>query len=210
MVVFDEAHKLRNVYKDLDSDLDDFFDKETVEKTKKRSTAKKLFDRFEFTKKLLLTATPLQNSLLELFGLMNFVDPYSFADIESFKEQYNPQTVTERDLVDLRKRIQPFFHRTLRKQVASDIKYTQRKPLTQEYEWSLEEQKFYDQMSEFLRTSSLFQNKNGQVNYLMVLIYRKLLASSVPAILGTLRGLEKRIEREKQEVLTKNKKTQEV
>lgn len=210
VVVFDEAHKLRNVYKDLDSDLDDFFDKETVEKTKKRSTAKKLFDRFEFTKKLLLTATPLQNSLLELFGLMNFVDPYSFADIESFKEQYNPQTVTERDLVDLRKRIQPFFHRTLRKQVASDIKYTQRKPLTQEYEWSLEEQKFYDQMSEFLRTSSLFQNKNGQVNYLMVLIYRKLLASSVPAILGTLRGLEKRIEREKQEVLTKNKKTQEV
>ena len=78
MVVFDEAHKLRNIYRDLESDLDEFFDKNDAEKIKKRSTAKKLYDRFEHTKKLLLTATPLQNSLMELFGLMNFVDPYSF------------------------------------------------------------------------------------------------------------------------------------
>lgn len=199
LVVFDEAHKLRNIYKDLESDLDDFIekDKDTV---KKKSTAKKLFDRFEYTKKLLLTATPLQNSLLELFGLMNFIDPYSFADLESFKEQYNPQIVTPNDLAILRKRIQPYFHRTLRKQVAADINYTKRRPLTQEYQRSTEEQLFYEQVSEFLRTSSLFQNKNGQVNYLVILLYRKLLASSIPAVLWTLKWLAKRVEAEMREI----------
>lgn len=208
LVVFDEAHKLRNIYKYLESDLDDFIWKDSDSSVKKRSTAKKLFDRFESTKKLLLTATPLQNSLLELFGLMNFVDPYSFADLESFKEQYNPQIVTQNDLNILRNRIQPYFHRTLRKQVASDIKYTQRKPLTQEYRWSFEEESFYEHVSEFLRTSTLFQNKNGQVNYLIILIYRKLLASSVPAVLGTLKWLAKRVEKELEEIKNKTRKPQ--
>lgn len=206
LVVFDEAHKLRNIYKDLDSDLEDFIGKDKEEAQRKRSTAKKLFDRFENTKKLLLTATPLQNSLLELFWLMNFVDPYSFADLDSFKEQYNPQIVTQSDLNILRNRIQPYFHRTLRKQVAWDIKYTQRKPLTQEYQWSFEEETFYEQVSEFLRTSKIFQNKNGQVNYLVILIYRKLLASSVPAVLGTLKWLCKRIEKEIEEIKKKTRK----
>lgn len=207
VVVFDEAHKLRNIYKDLDSDLDSFLEKEKdVSVIKKRSTAKKLFDRFEFTKKLLLTATPLQNSLLELFGLMNFVDPYSFADLESFKEQYNPQVVTQQDLAVLRNRIQPYFHRTLRKQVAADIKYTQRKSLTQDYQRSTEEEAFYEQVSEFLRTSTLFQNKNWQANYLVILLYRKLLASSVPAVLGTLKWLAKRVALEIEEIKNNNRK----
>lgn len=207
LVVFDEAHKLRNIYRDLESDLDEFFDKPELDKPKRRSTAKKLYDRFEHTKKLLLTATPLQNSLMELFGLMNFVDPYSFWDIDSFKEQYNPQTITDKDIALLKKRIEPYFHRTLRKQVASDIKYTARKPLTQEFIWSEQEALFYEAMSEFLRTNSLFQNKNWQVNYLIVLVYWKLLASSIPAILWTLHGLSKRISKEIEEIKSSHKRS---
>lgn len=209
LIVFDEAHKLRNVYRDLDSDLDEFIgkieDKEEVEK--KRTTSKKLFDRFEENKKLLLTATPLQNSLLELFWLLNFLDPYSFADLWSFKDQYNPKAMWQKEFADLRSRIQPYFHRTLRKQIASDIKYTARKSITQEYERSEEEATFYDKVTEFLRTSSLFQNKAWQTNYLVVLIYWKLLASSVPAVLWTLKWLKKRILKEIDEI--KNRKRSE-
>jgi len=79
--VFDEAHKLRNVYRDLSSDLDDFLDLDDAydaDGNRKESMAKRLYDRFFDTKKILLTATPLQNSLLELFGMMSFVDPYAF------------------------------------------------------------------------------------------------------------------------------------
>ena len=38
--------------------------------------------------KLLLTATPLQNSLLELFGLVSFIDDHAFGDLKSFREQF--------------------------------------------------------------------------------------------------------------------------
>jgi SNF2 family DNA or RNA helicase len=36
----------------------------------------------------LLTATPLQNSLLELYGLVSIIDEYAFGDLKSFKTQY--------------------------------------------------------------------------------------------------------------------------
>ena len=38
--------------------------------------------------KILLTATPLQNSLLELYGLVSIIDNYTFGDLPSFKAQY--------------------------------------------------------------------------------------------------------------------------
>ena len=45
--------------------------------------------------KLLLTATPLQNSLLELFGLVSFIDEHAFGDLKSFREQFlTPTTPT--------------------------------------------------------------------------------------------------------------------
>lgn len=39
--------------------------------------------------KLLLTATPLQNSLLELYGLVGFIDDYIFSNLDSFKAQFS-------------------------------------------------------------------------------------------------------------------------
>lgn len=208
VVVFDEAHKLRNVYRDLSSDLDDFLNPDEAfdeDGNRKESWAKKLYDRFYDTKKILLTATPLQNTLLELFGMMSFVDPYTFGDLESFKEQYISQSVDENVLAELRERIQPLFHRTLRRQVADQIKYTKRIAHTIEYQWSDEEKEFYEEMSEFLRTSSLFQSKNGRVNYLIVLVYWKLLASSIPAILWTMRKLLWRLKKEKRELEKKQR-----
>jgi adenine-specific DNA-methyltransferase len=38
--------------------------------------------------KLLLTATPLQNSLLELYGLISLIDEHTYGDLKSFREQY--------------------------------------------------------------------------------------------------------------------------
>jgi len=39
--------------------------------------------------KLLFTATPLQNSLLELYGLVSVIDDYAFGDLKSFKNQFS-------------------------------------------------------------------------------------------------------------------------
>jgi adenine-specific DNA-methyltransferase len=70
LVVIDEAHRLRNVYKPSN----------VIANTLKLALAGK--------DKLLLTATPLQNSLLELFGLVSFIDEHTFGDLGSFREQF--------------------------------------------------------------------------------------------------------------------------
>src|ERR1017187_10302098 len=70
LVVMDEAHRLRNVYKPSN----------VIANTLKLALATK--------HKLLLTATPLQNSLLELFGLVSFIDEHTFGDLKSFREQF--------------------------------------------------------------------------------------------------------------------------
>lgn len=59
-VVIDEAHNLRNVYKNP------------------TGTAAAIQRIFQNTKKMLLTATPLQNTLMELYGLVSFIDTYTF------------------------------------------------------------------------------------------------------------------------------------
>ena len=70
LVVIDEAHRLRNVYKPSNK------------------IAKAIKEAVAHAPKILLTATPLQNSLLELFGLVSIIDEYAFGDLKSFKSQY--------------------------------------------------------------------------------------------------------------------------
>ncbi|MEZ4728191.1 MAG: SNF2-related protein [Caldilineaceae bacterium] len=114
LVVIDEAHRLRNVYK------------------KSNKIANELRDTLQGVHKLLLTATPLQNSLLELYGLVSFVDEHTFGDLKSFREQFsdlrNPRTFET-----LKARLRPICQRTLRSQVLPYIRYTKRLPLLQKF-----------------------------------------------------------------------------
>ena len=70
LVVIDEAHRLRTVYKP----------------TNKIANAIKA--AIDGVPKVLLTATPLQNSLLELYGLVSVVDEHTFGDLDSFRDRY--------------------------------------------------------------------------------------------------------------------------
>src|SRR5262249_11670144 len=71
--------------------------------------------------KLLLTATPLQNELMELFGLMSFLDEQILGPEHAFKSHYavDPEVggLPEARLTDIRERLSPAVHRTLRRQV---------------------------------------------------------------------------------------------
>jgi adenine-specific DNA-methyltransferase len=112
LVVIDEAHRLRNVYKPAN----------VIANTLKIA----LKDRH----KLLLTATPLQNSLLELFGLVSFIDEHAFGDLKSFREQF-ANVSQEQVFKTLKARLKPICHRTLRRQVTSYIPFTKRLPLVE-------------------------------------------------------------------------------
>ena len=114
LVVIDEAHRLRNVYKS----------------TNKIATAIKAGGRT--IPKVLLTATPLQNSLLELYGLVSIIDDYAFGDLKSFRARF-ARLGNDADFAELKERLRPLCKRTLRKQVLEYVKYTNRHALVQEF-----------------------------------------------------------------------------
>lgn len=174
LVIIDEAHRLRNVYKPSNQ----------IGNTLKNALAP--------YKKVLLTATPLQNSILELYGLVSIIDEYTFGDLKSFKSQFS-RLVEEEAYDELKRRIAPICHRTLRRQVVEYISYTNRIPICEEFFPTQEEEELYDLVSEYLRRPKLYALPNSQ-RQLMTLILRKLLASSSYAIYGTLDSLVKRLE----------------
>jgi adenine-specific DNA-methyltransferase len=133
-----------------------------------------------------LTATPLQNSLLELYGLVSFLDEHMFGDVQVFRERYMRGTLAQRELSELRHRLKPICQRTLRRQVTEYVKFTNRIPITQDFTPSAEEQDLYEQVSLYLQRGKLHALPAGQ-RQLVTLILRKLLASSTFAIAGTWR-----------------------
>jgi superfamily II DNA or RNA helicase len=174
LVVIDEAHRLRNVYKPAN---------------KIANAIKQALAPYP---KVLLTATPLQNSLLELYGLVSIIDEYAFGDFESYKSRFS-RVGDDETFEDLRERLKPICKRTLRKQVLEYIKYTNRHALVQEFVPSDDEQLLYDLVSGYLQKENLYALPASQ-RALVTLILRKLLASSTYAISGTLDSLAKRLE----------------
>jgi hypothetical protein len=173
LVVIDEAHKLRNAYRPSNQ------------------MGQRLRWALEDRRKLLLTATPLQNSLLELFGLSTIIDDHLFGDVSSFRSQYMRQ---DSDLAELRARLADFTKRTLRNQVAEYIQYTERRPITRPFHPTDDEHKLYETVSEFLLRDDTFSIPVQQRS-LTTLILRKLLASSSHAIAGTLETMKERLEK---------------
>lgn len=176
LVVIDEAHRLRNVYRP------------------DNRIGRALKGALANVPKVLLTATPLQNSLMELYGLVSLIDDYTFGDVKSFRAQYARLT-GDGQFEELKHRLQPVCHRTLRRQVLEYIRYTNRIPITQEFVPSEAEQSLYDMVSEYLRRPSLQALPSSQ-RTLMTLIMRKLLASSTFAIAGALDSLARKLERQ--------------
>ena len=70
VVVIDEAHKLRNAHR------------------ASNRTGQALRRALQGRRKLLLTATPLQNSLMDLYGLSTLIDEHLFGGEAAFRKQF--------------------------------------------------------------------------------------------------------------------------
>ena len=177
LVVLDEAHRLRNVYKTSN----------VIAKTLKEALA-------HVHSKVLLTATPLQNSLLELYGLVSMIDDRVFGDIDSFRSQFTAQP-REQAFAALRTRLAPVCKRTLRRQVQQYVPYTARKAIVEEFMPSTEERELSNLVADYLRRPNLKALPEGQ-RQLISLVLWKLLASSTHAIAGALETMAKRLQGE--------------
>ncbi len=171
LAVFDEAHKLRNVYKGGSKQ------------------AQTLLNAFAGSQKLLLSATPLQNSLMEFYGLSLFLDEHLFGSKKEFQKCF----INRGDTDELRTRLSPYVKRTLRKDVLEYIRYTRRHTITQNYRLNDDEYALYMAVSDFLAKGKSYALPKRQ-RHLTGLVLRKLLASSTPALSGTLGVIRQRLD----------------
>ena len=178
MVVYDEAHKLRNVYRKNGA--------------KRAKVLKKVLSK---PFKLLLTATPLQNSLMELYGLVTMIDDHHFGSEFAFRTMYTGQDRSIASMHTLRKRLQSISKRTLRAQVqeAGHINYTNRIARTFDFEAGNEEVKLYEGVSSYLQRQNTIAF-GQRSNPLLILVARKTLGSSTAAIVQFLDKVISRLE----------------
>lgn len=171
LVVIDEAHRLRNVWKPGNV------------------VATTLKDALAGRPKILLTATPMQNSLLELFGLVSLIDDHVFGNLGSFRERFmGPRAA----LSELQTRLNSVCHRTLRRQVKAYVSYTRRHALVEQFSLGVEERQLYDAVASYLSRDELHALP-AQQRALTTMVLRKLLASSSFAIAGALETMSKRL-----------------
>lgn len=178
LAVIDEAHKLRNAHRES------------------HQTGQAIKRALSGTyRKLLLTATPLQNSLLELYGLSTVIDEQLFGDAVSFRSMYMRGG---NDIEGLRERLKEFSKRTLRRQVLEYVQYTQRKPITIPFTPGPDEQRLYDLVSAYLQREESYGVPHRQ-RHLVSLVIRKLLASSTSAVINTLETMLARLRKLEQD-----------
>jgi len=173
LAVIDEAHKLRNSYREG------------------HHTGQAIKRALAGVRKVLLTATPLQNSLLELYGLSTIIDDHLFGDRVSFRSRFMRGDAA---IPALRARLKDFSKRTLRRDVLEYVQYTERKPLTFPFTPGDDEQLIYDLVSGYLLRDDSYGIPTRQ-RHLVGLILRKLLASSTVAVVATLEAILARLRR---------------
>jgi chromodomain-helicase-DNA-binding protein 7 len=106
VTVVDEAHRLRNVKGKL---------LECMKFISQRGTL-----QHGFQSRVLMTGTPLQNNMQELWTLLNFIEPFKFPSMEQFMHSYG--NMSNRDQVEaLQNAIAPFMLRRVKEDVAKDI-----------------------------------------------------------------------------------------
>jgi hypothetical protein len=175
VAIIDEAHRLRNAYR------------------REHRTGQALRKGLRKCPKLLLTATPLQNDLMELLGLAAFIDDALLGNEETFRLQYATGELDEDKAADLKARLAPVVVRTLRRQVKEYVKFTARRSIVEDFAPTAEEQALYDRVSEYLRREDAHAIPQAR-RALFVLVYRKILASSSFALAATLDRLADSLE----------------
>lgn len=169
-LIIDEAHNLRN-----------------LNSTKR---AKRLYALSGGIPKILLTATPLQNSLMDLYGLISFIDPRIFGSEQVFRQRY----MKDEDYDGLKRELTPVLCRTLRKDVADYMHFVKRICRTVDFKLSPDEIELYERVNLFLKGDALYSIPTSNRG-LIILVIRKLMASSSFALVETFEVLKKRLEK---------------
>ena len=154
---------------------------------------------------LLLTATPMQNSLEELWGLLHYVEPTGtlVGSLPTFKALFcagqDGRRLVPEQAPELRRRLAEVVQRTLRHQAQEflDQPFVGRRAKLYEYSMSPEEKQLYDDVTNYLLSPSLnaFQGRSRQ---LLLIGFHRIMASSTAALANSLERVADRLRRMRQ------------
>lgn len=173
ILIVDEAHKLKN------------------RKTKNWQFINELQKKYC----LLLTATPVQNELEELYNLVTLLKPGQLGKEAQFHKDYVASKRKAKNEEQLREEIQRVLIRNRRRD--SNLQLTKRIVKTIPIELTSEERALYEGVTSFVRQS--YQSGAGELkNMLSLLVLQKEVCSSRDAVFHTLFKVVKRAEEGKE------------
>ena len=148
---------------------------------------------------LLLTATPMQNSLDELWALVGYIDRTGtlLGDKPTFDELFNGEAgVGAEQAGELQRRLKQVVQRTLRRQAMPYLErpFVGRQARLFPYRMSPAERALYDDVTEYLLEPELFAFR-GSARKLLLIGFHRRMASSNAALAASLTGVAARLRR---------------
>ena len=168
IVCFDEAQRLRN-------------DNETNRRLK--ATVKDCY-------KILLTPAPIMNDIMDLYHLIDFIDPDEFPDPDEYYNRYFRQ---EDNYPELAERASKYVFRTLRSQVGGYVNIPKRLVASIKIAPTKAELELHDKIVAY--ANKPFKKAYPKTtNYNLMLMLTEILSSSTFAFSDTMKNLVERIE----------------
>ena len=194
LCLIDEAHEVfAGIHRRFDKD--GLYDPESPH----ARTAHRVREIIGASPVLLLTATPIQNSLSELWGLVQYVDPSGtlLGDKPTFEKVFcarDGRTVAVEQAEELKRRLNTVVQRTLRRQAQEflDKPFVGRRAQLFEYTMSAAERALYDDVTDYLLRPQLHAF-GGRSRQLLLLGFHRRMASSTRALAASLERVAGRL-----------------
>ena len=181
LTTYDCAVRHADKIKERDWDLVIFDEADTLAKPEKE-IVKTLKDAIREAYKLLLTPTPITLSIMDIYGLIHFIDESILPDADWFYKRYfrKPENYPE-----LTGWVSQFCFRTLKTQATEYVNFPRRLPITVDYPLLQEEKELYKLISTYIAS----ENKAAYPEideYNLNLLFFKTLSSSPRAFVNML------------------------
>ena len=149
---------------------------------------------------LLLTATPIQNSLSEMWSLVQYIDRTGtlLGDKPTFEELFDRgsggRRISEAQANELQRRLGVVVQRTLRRQAVEYLErpFVGRQARLFRYRMSPDEKSLYDDVTEYLLRPQLLAFR-GRARQLQLIGFHRRMASSIAALARSLEGVARRL-----------------